>query len=165
MFSNTIAICGGAHLRFLRAFDKKVLDLATQSLAPDSGLRAVHAQELPQADRKIWSELAALRAEGWSLDEALHEGTKVRSDLRALLQPRAKPIALQGKGGKSMGKKGKDGKGKLGVVPTISKIPNDPPQQQPSRTLLPSTATKSFAFASTNSSAPTSSASTHTYAP
>ena len=29
-------------------------------------------------------------SEGWSLDEALHEMTKVRSDLHALLQPRAK---------------------------------------------------------------------------
>ena len=106
VFSNAIAICGGAHLRILRAFDKKVLDLATQSLAPDSGLRAVHTQELLQADRKIWSELAA--------------------DLRALLQPRAKPVILQGKGGKGVGKKGKDGKGKPGVIPTISKVPNDP---------------------------------------
>ena len=126
VFSNAIAICGGAHLRILRAFDKKVLDLATQSLAPDSGLRAVHTQELLQADRKIWSELAALHAEGWSLDEALHEVTKVRSDLHALLQPRAKPIVLQSKGGKGVGKKGKDGKGKLNVIPTISKAPNDP---------------------------------------
>ena len=69
VFSNAIAICGGARLGILRAFDKKVLDLATQSLAPDSGLRAVHTQELLQADRKIWSELAALHAEGWSLDK------------------------------------------------------------------------------------------------
>ena len=126
VFSNAIAICGGAHLRILRAFDKKVLDLVTQSLAPDSGLREVHTQELLQADRKIWSELAALRAEGWSLDEALHEVTKVRSDLHALLQPRAKPIVLQGKGGKGVRKKGKDGKGKLSVIPTISKATNDP---------------------------------------
>ena len=56
VFSNAIAICGGAHLRILRAFDKRVLDLATQSMAPDSGLRAVHTQELLQADRIIWSK-------------------------------------------------------------------------------------------------------------
>ena len=42
VFSNAIAMCGGAHLRILRAFDKRIYDLATQSLAPDSGLRAVH---------------------------------------------------------------------------------------------------------------------------
>ena len=58
VFSNAIAICGGAHLRMLRAFDKRIFDLATQSLAPESGLRAVHTQELLQADRKIWAELA-----------------------------------------------------------------------------------------------------------
>ena len=58
VFSNAIAICGGAHLRILRAFDKRIFDLATQSLAADSGLRAVHTQELLQADRKIWAELA-----------------------------------------------------------------------------------------------------------
>ena len=103
MFSNAIAICGGAHLRIPRAFDKRVLDLATQSMAPDSGLRAVHTQELLQADRKIWSELAT----GWGLDEALHEITKVRSDLHALLQPRAKPAVLHGKGAKGLGKRAK----------------------------------------------------------
>ena len=83
-----------------------MFDLAAQSLAPDSGLRAVRTQELLQADRKIWAELASLYAEGWTLDEALRELTKVRSDLRALLQPRARAITMHGKGNKGFGKKG-----------------------------------------------------------
>ena len=41
VFSNAIAMCGGAHLRVLRTFDKKVYDLATQSMPQDSGLRTV----------------------------------------------------------------------------------------------------------------------------
>ena len=51
--------------------------------------------------------------------------TKVRSDLHALLQPRAKAVALQINGGKGNSKKGTVGKGK-GVIPTITKNPEDP---------------------------------------
>ena len=110
---NAIALCNGAHLRILKAFDAKVFELATQSLAPDSGLRTVHTAELLQADRKLWSELAVLRSEGWSLDQALREMTKVRSDMRALLQPRAKQVIVYKGTGTSTGKgKGKDSKGK-----------------------------------------------------
>ena len=82
---NAIALCNGAHLRILKAFDAKVFELATQSLGADSGLRTVHTAELLQADRKLWSELAAMHSDGWSLDQALHEMTKVRSDMHALL--------------------------------------------------------------------------------
>ena len=112
VFSNAVAICGGAHLRILRAFDKRIFDLAAQSLAPDSGLRAMRTQELLQADRKTWAELASLHAEGWTLDEALHELTKVRSDLHALLQPRAKALTVHSKGNKGTGKEGDKGRGK-----------------------------------------------------
>ena len=91
---NAIALCNGAHLRILKAFDAKVFELATQSLGADSGLRAVHAAELLQADRKLWSELAAMRSDGWSLDQALREMTKVRSDMHALLQLRAKQVIV-----------------------------------------------------------------------
>ena len=109
---NAIALCNGAHLRILKAFDAKVFELATQSLAPDSGLRTVQTAELLQADRKLWSELALLHSEGWSLDQALHEMTKVRSDMHALLQPRAKQVVVY-KGTATTGKgKGKDSKSK-----------------------------------------------------
>ena len=60
---------------------------------------------------KIGSEIAALHADGWSLDECLNELTKIRSDLHALLQPRPEP-AQQGKGkgeGKGQGKDPKKG--------------------------------------------------------
>ena len=77
----------GTHLRLLKAFDKKVFDLATQSMPADSGLRTINTQELLHADRKIWSEIAALHADGWSLGECLNEFAKTRSDLHALLQP------------------------------------------------------------------------------
>ena len=109
VFRNAIALCGGAHLAVLKAFDKKVLDIATQSLAPDSGLRTVNTHELLNADRKLWHEIASLHSEGWTLDEALHELTSIRADMRALLQPRARPPTSKGnnKGkGKGSGKKG-----------------------------------------------------------
>ena len=101
IFNNAIALCNGAHLATLKAFDKKVLDMCTQSLSTDTGLRTVNTQELLQA--------ASLHAEGWSLDEALHEMTSTRADTHALLQPRAKsPLQNGGKGkqGKGGGKKG-----------------------------------------------------------
>ena len=111
-FSHCLALCNGAHLATLKAFDKKVLDICAQTLTADAGLRTVNTHELLQADRKIWNEIASLRSEGWSLDEALHEMTCVRADVRALLQPRAKPpIARDGKG-KGEGSKG-NGKRKV----------------------------------------------------
>ena len=76
VFRNAIALCKGAHLARLKAFD---LDLATHSPA-DNSLRTVTATELVAADRKLWQELAALHSAGWSLDDALHELTTVLSD-------------------------------------------------------------------------------------
>ena len=117
---HAIALCNGAHLRILKAFDVKVFGLATQSMAQDSRLRTVNTSELLQADCKLWGELAAMHSEGWSLDQALHEMTNVCSDMHALLQPRAKQVIVY-KGGAGMGKgNGKDGKGKgaKGVIQT-----------------------------------------------
>ena len=39
VFRNAIALCNGAHLAVLKAFDKKVLDLCTQPMPASSGLR------------------------------------------------------------------------------------------------------------------------------
>ena len=121
---NAIALCNGAHLRILKAFDAKVFELATQSMAPDSGLRTVNTSELLQADRKLWGELAALHSEGWSLDEALHEMTKVRSDMHALLQPRAKQVIVYKSNANVSKGKCKDGKGKgaKGVFHTAERL-------------------------------------------
>ena len=131
---NAIALCNGAHLRILKAFDAKVFELATQSLGQDSGLRTVHTAELLQADRKLWSELAALHSEGWSLDQALREMTKVRSDMHALLQPRAKQVIVyKGTGTGASKGKGKDGKGKgnKGVIQSqLKDSQSTPPTEQ-----------------------------------
>ena len=91
VFRNAIALCGGAHLATLKTFDKKVWEYATQNLPADTGLRTVNLHELLHADRKLWHEIASLHAQHWSLDDALHELTNVRSDMHGLLQPRARP--------------------------------------------------------------------------
>ena len=91
VFRNAIALCGGARLATLKAFDKKALDICAQQLSAESGLRAVNTHELLQADRKLWNEISNLHSEGKSLDEALHEMTSIRADMHALLQPRARP--------------------------------------------------------------------------
>ena len=121
---NAIALCKGAHLRVLKTFDKRMHELATQSLAAGSGLRTVSTQELLQADRKIWYEIASMHAEGWTLDQALHEITKIRSDFPALLQPRAKAASIvKGK----PNKKG-DGKGLAKVAKNQFLKDTAPPQ-------------------------------------
>ena len=110
VFRNAIALCKGAHLARLKAFDKKVLDLATHSPA-DASLRTVTTTELVAADRKLWQEIASLHSTGWSLDDALHEMTTVRADIGNLLQYRAKPPPPPLKPPPRKEGKGKDGKG------------------------------------------------------
>ena len=87
VYRNAWALCGAAHLNNLKAFYKRVLDLALPDLA-DSSLRGPTTQELLSADRKIWGAIGSLVSSGWSLDEALYEVTSIRSDLSNLLQPR-----------------------------------------------------------------------------
>ena len=87
VYRNAWALCGAAHLNNLKAFDKRVLDLALPDLA-DNSLRGPTTQELLAADRKIWGTIGTLVSAGWSLDEALYEVTSIRSDLSNLLQPR-----------------------------------------------------------------------------
>ena len=123
IFRNAIALCNGARLATLKAFDKEILDLCTQQLPADTGLRTVNTHELLQADRKIWNEVSSLHAEGWTLDEALHEMTCIRADVHALLQPRARPpMQKEGKGSK--GKPGK-GNGKKGGGKVQTRLKDD----------------------------------------
>ncbi|OLP75956.1 hypothetical protein AK812_SmicGene44177 [Symbiodinium microadriaticum] len=126
VFRNAIALCKGAHLARLKAFDKKVLDLATHSPA-DASLRTVTTTELVAADRKLWQEIAALHSTGWSLDDALHEMTTVRADIGNLLQYRAKPPPPPLKPPPRKEGKGKDGngngKGKTSTQPGKRKEP------------------------------------------
>ena len=94
IFSNAIALCKGAHLAVLKAFDAKVLELCTQTWQPGHGLRNVTAEELLDADRKLWHSIAGLvEDQKFTLDEALHEFTNVRGDVHSLLQPRARTYA------------------------------------------------------------------------
>ena len=85
VYRNAWALCGAAHLNNLKAFDKRVMDLALPDLA-DNSLRGPTTQELLAADRKIWGTIRSLVSAGWSLDEALYEVTSIRSDLSNLLQ-------------------------------------------------------------------------------
>ena len=61
VYRNAWALCGAAHLNNLKAFDKRVLDLALPDLA-DNSLRGPTTQELLAADRKIWGTVGTLVA-------------------------------------------------------------------------------------------------------
>ena len=65
VYRNAWALCGAAHLNNLKAFDKRVLDLALPDLA-DNSLRGPTTQELLAADRKIWGTIGSLVSSGWS---------------------------------------------------------------------------------------------------
>ena len=109
IFRNALALCNAAHLKSLKDFDKKIADLCLKQPDRTSGLRTVTTQELLSADRRIWNTISDLLREGWSLDEALHEMTTVRSDIPSLLQwrpaqPRLPPALEQLFKGKGKGK-------------------------------------------------------------
>ena len=89
--------------------------------------------------RKLWREISLLHSTGWSLDDALHEMTSVRSDVGNLLQLRARPPPPPQKpppratGQKGLGKsKGKDKgqKGKQSTQPGKRKTPGDGTAQE-----------------------------------
>ena len=129
VFRNAIALCNGAHLAVLKAFDKKVLDLCAQAMPASSGLRTANTQELLQADRTLWNEMAKLVSEGWTLDEALHEFTSIRADVHALLQPRALPAQPAGQRpnkGRGKGNGGKSPQRVLKLDKTGAPPPPDP---------------------------------------
>ena len=109
IFRNALALCNAAHLKSLKDFDKKIADLCLKQPDRTSGLRTVTTQELLSADRRMWNTISDLLREGWSLDEALHEMTTVRSDIPSLLQwrpaqPRLPPALEQLFKGKGKGK-------------------------------------------------------------
>ena len=117
--------------QFFKAFDKKVLDLCTQPMPASSGLRTANTQELLQADRTLWNKIAKLVAEGWTLDEALHEFTSIRADVHALLQPRALPALPAQRSNKGRGK-GNGGKSPQRVIkPDKTGTPPPPDPQGP----------------------------------
>ena len=66
------------------------------------GLRAPNLAEAQAADRTIWTAIYDLvNEEDWGLEDALHEITVARSDLKSLMQPR--PRAVQVEKGKGKG--------------------------------------------------------------
>ena len=86
VYRNAWALCGAAHLNNLKAFDKRVLDLAL----PDLPQRSCDAGTPGRRQKNLGHhrQIGTLVSAGWSLDEALYEVTSIRSDLSNLLQPR-----------------------------------------------------------------------------
>ena len=116
-----IALCKGAHLGTLKMYSHKFCQLAGARFEADSGLRPPNCSELAQADQTLWQRIGELYHKGWTLDDSIHEICQIRSDMEALLQPRAaapKSIASSPKGsGKPTAPpkgapKGRGGKGK-----------------------------------------------------
>ena len=122
-----LALVESAHLAVLRAYSIKFISYLTQKLDQETGLRNPTILEAQSADKMIWATISELVAErNWSLDQAIHELTHVRSDLATLLQarpriPKAPAPVPPFKGGgkfqhdvKGAGKKGKGGKSQKG---------------------------------------------------
>ena len=87
----TFALCNACHLANHHTFDLKVLELFLQD-HDASGLRGPNMVELMRADKVIFQKIFQLVNEcDWSLDDALHEYSTVRSDMGNLLQPRPRP--------------------------------------------------------------------------
>ena len=88
VFSNALALCEACHLRVLKTYDKKIADLCLQQPDKASGLRTVTTHEMRSADQELWRVISSLLAEKWTLDDALHELSHVRTLVPSLLQLR-----------------------------------------------------------------------------
>ena len=112
---NALALAGGAHLANLKKFDARFLSLYTKQYDEASGLRAPNLAEAMAADRDIFEKTFELVNErDWSLDDALHEISEVRSEMSVQLQPRPRPHKGKGKpqeSGKGFSRKGDAHKG------------------------------------------------------
>ena len=136
LFNVAVALAEGAHLAHLKAYSLKFLGYLTQKYDSDTGLRTPSIMEAQAADKHLWFLIGELvMGKNWSLDQALHEMTYIRSDMAMLLQarprmnkPAAPPVKGSGKSSSSWstsstpqpssggGKKGKSkGKTKGGV--------------------------------------------------
>eukprot|EP00435_Cladocopium_sp_Y103_P059768 s21_g21.t1 len=130
-----IALCRGAHLHVLKQYVVKFVRIATTKFDGDSSLRSPNTHEMMLADQQVWTKIAELHSlRGWSLDDAIHELTEVRSDLDALLQPRpaarlSPSTAGKGKtkGGKGKGKskQSSSGKGNVNRTPWATELIKD----------------------------------------
>ena len=140
VYNNAVALCEGAHLANLKAYSMKFMSLLTTKYDIESGLRSPTITEAQNADKMIAGIMMDLiNDRGWSHDQALHEMTRMRSELTTYLQPRprvAKPNIINDKvsskgppfkgsgkgpkgGGKSKSKEKGKGKGKTTWVSDI----------------------------------------------
>ncbi|CAL1130286.1 unnamed protein product [Cladocopium goreaui] len=122
--NTALALVGACHLQRLRAYTLKFMGFLTQRLDSDSGLRPPNVLESQAADKALWQMIHDLVIDQkFTLDNALHEVTHLRSDMASLLQPRPKisvrptstsssaaaPVSAKGRG-KSKGKSKQGGK-------------------------------------------------------
>ena len=76
------------HLANYKRSDSSFLAQFTQVYTAESGTRCPDMREAEAADKKLHDEIYRLvNEEGWSLDEALHAMSEVRSDVAILPQP------------------------------------------------------------------------------
>ena len=86
-----LALVGSCHLQRLRAYSLKFMSYMTQRLEGDSGLRLPNVLEAQAADKALWQLIHDLVLDQqFTLDNAIHEVTHLRSDMASLLQPRPK---------------------------------------------------------------------------
>lgn len=91
--SVALALLDACHLLALKKFAEKFAGLAT-AVPIDRSLRGPSLAEAMDADRVIWSAVAALQREyGWSLHDCISEITHIRSDMHNALAPRPKSVA------------------------------------------------------------------------
>ena len=128
--NTAMSIVGACHLQRLRSYTLKFMGFLTQRLDADSGLRPPNVLEAQAADKALWQMIHDLVLDQqFTLDNAIHEVTHLRSDMASFLQPRPKlstkpqhpsPAAPSSGSAKGRGKsksKGKQG-GKKGETPS-----------------------------------------------
>ena len=110
VFNVAVALTEGAHLAHLKAYSLKFLGFLTQKYDQDTGLRTPNIMEAQAADKHIWFTIGELVMDkGWSLDQALHEMTYIRSDMAMLLQARPRIGRPQNPPSKGSGKSSSTG--------------------------------------------------------
>ena len=89
LFNTAVALAEGAHLAHLKAYSLKFLSFLTPRYDQETGLRSLTIMEAQAADKHLWFVMGELVMDkGWSLDQALHEMTYIRSEMAMLLQAR-----------------------------------------------------------------------------
>ena len=89
LFNTAVALAEGAHLAHLKAYSLKFVGYLNQRYDADTGLRSPNILEAQAADKHLWFIIGELVMDkGWSLDQALHEMTYIRSEMAMLLQAR-----------------------------------------------------------------------------